>query len=184
MKMLPLILLSFALLGGCEDKANPTTKSDSQNNELEKQQINLEDPEKLDRILEGAIDDDQLQERGKEGEELLYAPNSQTPFTGWTKVMYRNGQVRSLIPIKEGKLQGLRTSWYENGQKYWEINFKEGKPHGLATTWHENGQKESEGNFKDGEKHGLMAKWYEDGQKRTGSQLRERQKPRAVEKLV
>ena len=37
----------------------------------------LDDPKTLDDIIAEAIDEDKLQERGKEGEKLFYAPNKQ-----------------------------------------------------------------------------------------------------------
>ena len=146
MKILPLLLLSFALLIGC---GKP----------------NLDDPKTLDQILVEAIDEGELQERGKEGEELGYAPNSQTPYTGWVKGMYENGKVRYLLQVKDGKAHGLSTWWHDNGQKKGETNYKDGKEHGLETVWYENGQKELETNYKDGKEHGLMTGWHENGQK-------------------
>ena len=52
--------------------------------------------------------------------------------------------------FKDGKEEGLFTSWHDNGQKKNEGKFKDGKKEGLITTWRYNGQKESEENFKDG----------------------------------
>ena len=110
----------------------------------------LNDPETLDKIIAEAIDEDKLQKRGKEGEELFYAPNEQTPYTGWSKSMYENEQVRELSQLKDGKRDGLLTLWYANGQKVYEGNLKDGKLDGLSTGWYENGQKAGEENFKDG----------------------------------
>ena len=47
---------------------------------------NLDDPKVQDAIIAEAIDGEKLQWRGKE--ELAYAPNQKTPFSGWTKRMY------------------------------------------------------------------------------------------------
>ena len=128
MKMLPSLLCFFALLFvGCG-------KAD------------LDESEKLEQILESAMEADKLQGRGKEGEELYYAPNSPKPYTGFAKQMYKNGQVSTLIKIKGGKWHGAAIMWYESGQKEAESNLKEGKMHGLMTVWYENGQKESESN--------------------------------------
>ena len=128
----------------------------------------LDDKETLDEIIAEAIDRDALQERGEEGEELYYAPNEQTPYTGWAKGMYDNGQVRQLGQFKDGKQDGLATRWYENGQKMGEvISYKDGKVTGLLTLWHENGQKKSDINYKDGKFDGLWVNWYENGQKRS-----------------
>ena len=87
----------------------------------------LDDKETRDKIIAEAIDGDTLQERGKDGEKLAYAPNQETPYTGWAKEMYDNGQIEMLAQIKDGKKDGLLTSWYENGQKRWERNYKDGK---------------------------------------------------------
>ena len=117
------------------------------------------------KIIAEAIDFDTLQERGKEGEEVRYAPNEQTPYTGRAKAMHDNGQIRGVLQMKDGKRDGLATGWYENGQKEREMNVKDGDPDGPWTEWYENGQKEGEGNWKDGKKDGLWIAWYENGQK-------------------
>ena len=87
----------------------------------------LDDKETLDKIIAEAIDGNTLQERGNEGEKLSYAPNQQTPYTGWAKEMYDNGQIWSLGQIKDGKMDGLATTWHKNGQKRWETTYKDGK---------------------------------------------------------
>ena len=69
-----------------------------------------------------------------------------------------NGEVFQVVddmkvPIgkmKNGKKDGLWTSWYEIGQKESEETFKDGKRDGLGTWWYENGQKKEEVTFKDG----------------------------------
>ena len=110
----------------------------------------LDDPETLDKIIAEAIDEDKLQMRGKEGEELLYAPNEQMPFTGWVKSIWENGQVKYLIQYKGGEPEGLTIEWYENGQMKYKTNHKDRKPNGLTTFWDENGKKKSELNYRDG----------------------------------
>ena len=91
-----------------------------------------------------------LQKRIKDGEELIYAPNQQTPFTGSAAWYKDNGKLSKVSQFKNGKLHGLSTRWYDNGQKQGELNYKDGKYHGLWTSWYENGQKEREMNFKVG----------------------------------
>ena len=115
MKMVPFFLLSLFLLVGCG-------KPD------------LDDPAKLDEILEEAIDMGKLQWRNKEGETLYYTPNSETPYTGWVKAMHWNGQVSVLYQLKDGKPHELSTKWWENGQKKSEYNYKDSKLHGLWTS--------------------------------------------------
>ena len=115
---------------------------------------NVDDPETLNKIIAEAIDDDKLQWEGKEGKKdglsTAWYENGQTPYTGWSKEMYEDGQIKSLVQFKDGKKDGLSTAWYENGQKKREINWKDGKYDGLETGWYRNGQKVGEGNYKDG----------------------------------
>ena len=120
---------------------------------------NLDDPETLDKIISEAIDHEKLEWRGEKGEELLYAPDPNTPYTGWEKKMHDNGQIEWLIQVKDGKRDGLGTRWYSNGHKMGEGNFKNGK---LITVvgWKPNGEK-SETNVVKG--NGVVVDYNEDG---------------------
>ncbi len=147
--------------------------------------IDLDDNETRNRIAAEAIDGKKLQRRGKEGK-IAYAPNQQTPYTGWIKTMRDNGQVMWLGQVKDGKKDGLQTVWYSNGQKMSELTWNDGKliaavtwkpngekcpvtnvvnGNGLRTWYYENGQKHREGNFKDGKPEGLSTSWHENGLK-------------------
>ena len=112
--------------------------------------LDFGDPAILDKIIAEAIDDHELEWKGKYGEELRYAPNQQTPYSGWVKEMYANGQIEGLLRYKDGNLHGLSTWWYQSGQKEWERNYKDGIRNGLAVRWYENGQKWMEISYKDG----------------------------------
>lgn len=68
-----------------------------------------------------------LQRRGREGHEALYQKNHESPYTGWVKVTFPNGQAEELCYVKDGYKRGLATKWYENGQKQGGVNFKDGK---------------------------------------------------------
>ena len=120
----------------------------------------LDDKETLDKIIAEAIDGNTLQGRGKEGEVLAYAPNQQTPYTGWAKEMYDNGQVRELSQYKDGKADGLGIEWYEIGQKEWEHTYKDGKLV-TAVAWKRNGEKCPHSNVVDG--NGVYVDYNEDG---------------------
>ena len=158
MKILPsLLLISALLFVGCG-------KPD------------LEDPDSLNEILESALDMDEIQFRGKKGEMLVYALNSQKTYTGSIKKIHENGQVSNLINFKDGKEHGLDTSWYDSGQKESEGNYKEGVRHGPAAAWHENGQKMVEAVYKEGKLHGFLTKWYENGQKEVEDNYKEGEK--------
>ena len=128
--------------------------------------IDLDDPKTLNEILAKAIDGNKLKKGDKEGEKVAYAPNQETPYTGWAKEIYANGQREMLLHLKNGKQDGLMAMWYENGQKKLVISFKEGKQDGPQTSWHENGQKRTWDQYKDGKLHGLATLWYENGRKK------------------
>jgi antitoxin component YwqK of YwqJK toxin-antitoxin module len=152
MKKLLAAMFVALLMVGCGEYPTPFGPAD------------LDDKETLEKIIAEAIDGNTLQERGNEGEKLVYEPNQQKPYTGWVKGMHDNGQIKILAQIKDGKRHGLGTGWYENGQKLLARNYKDGKPDGLGTFWYSNGQKEIELNFKDGK---LMSAevWKPNGEK-------------------
>lgn len=125
----------------------------------------LDDPATLKRILAEAIKYEDLDYGDGENEDLLCAPRTKTPYTGWAKIMNSKRQAESLEHYKDGKQHGLEIMWYENGQKYSEINHKDGTKHGLQTYWHENGQKQKEITLKDGGKHSTEIRWKKNGQK-------------------
>ena len=62
-----------------------------------------------------------------------------------------SGQKSYRGKFKEGKQDGVQTSWHENGQKAYEGTYADGKENGLHTEWHENGKKWMEVTYKDGE---------------------------------
>ncbi len=166
MKKLLVAMFVALLMTGCGgDTKKPGGDSPESNQSSgEVAKIDLDDPETRKRIIAEAIGGDKLQ-RGKEGGEIDYAPNEQTPYSGWTKEMHSNGQIESLVQYKDGKRDGLDASWYENGQKQWEGNYKDGKRNGLDAGWYSNEQKELEANYKDGKQDGLETGWYQNGQK-------------------
>ena len=59
-----------------------------------------------------------------------------------------DGEKCPVTNLKDGN--GKHILYYDNGQKWSETNYKDGKMDGLSTTWHESGQKEYERNYKDG----------------------------------
>jgi antitoxin component YwqK of YwqJK toxin-antitoxin module len=133
--------------------------------DLEKrEELRKADLEKRDKIVAEAIDMKELEWRGESPELVLYAPGKETPYTGWGKQMYDDGQVEWLGQYEDGKQDGLVTWWYKNGQgRRWEANYKDGKQDGLTTEWYMNGQREIESTWKDGKLHGHIIGYYTDG---------------------
>ena len=104
----------------------------------------LDDKETLDKVIAEAIDMDTLQVRGK----LAHAPNQETPYTGWTKEMYDNGQIKVLVQIKDGK-PVIAVSWKPNGEKCPDTNLAYGN--GVVVVYNDDGTEAFRQTFKDGE---------------------------------
>ena len=75
----------------------------------------------VERLIEVSIDIESLEERN----DLMYQVNESEPYSGWGKLMYDSGQVKRLIPYKDGREEGLWTLWHENGQKASELTTKD-----------------------------------------------------------
>jgi antitoxin component YwqK of YwqJK toxin-antitoxin module len=65
--------------------------------------------------------------------------------------------------IKDGKPNGLWTSWYANGQINKKLIFKDGKKDGVCESWYENGKKNAEGQFKNDLREGDWIFYNDDG---------------------
>ena len=110
--------------------------------------------------LEG-VNQDELERR----EGIMYLKGSDTPYTGKSFELYKDGQKQNESNYKDGKEEGLKIMWYPNGQKRAEGNFKDGWEDGRWLEWHENGQKKQETNWKDNKEEGPSTMWYKNGQK-------------------
>jgi antitoxin component YwqK of YwqJK toxin-antitoxin module len=62
---------------------------------------------------------------------------------------YRNGQ-RTLIHLKDSRLNGSLTSWYANGDRAEEGNCTNNKPNGAWTSWYEDGRIERNATYIEG----------------------------------
>jgi hypothetical protein len=153
MKLILALFVGIALLVGCGDDRKTPDETSEESSPAEDVAVggdDLDDPKVLAKITEQALPLVELQERGPKGEELLYPPNSQIPYTGWTKRVHDNGKVEMLSHYKDGKIEGPETRWHDNGQMSLKITYKNGRLEGLWTTWDENGKKIREWHFKDG----------------------------------
>ena len=88
---------------------------------------------------------------------------------------YDNGNKKSEIHYKNGKLDGVQTYWYEDGNKELERHYKDGEMDGVATEWCEDGTKIEE-HYKDGKLDGVSTWWYEDGTKNSEAQYKDGKK--------
>lgn len=142
----------------------------------------------LNYIRYHAIDRNKIQVRGED--QLAYAVNSVTPYTGWATEERYGGIFagKSLLRFQEGKMllhaeffktdqleswktyhptlrcpHGLHIKWYENGSKEAEHYYKDGMLDGKFVEYHSNGRKHNEGQYKDDKINGRWDTWYENG---------------------
>ena len=133
MKATLFALFVALLMAGC---GNETPSA----NAPKAKDVDLNDTKVLDKIIAEAIDEEALQFRDMNGEELAYAPNQQAPYSGWGKVTYDNGNIWRVNQYKDGKDDGPSASWYGNGQQKWESTYEDGKPMSIVV-WKPNGEK-------------------------------------------
>lgn len=105
------------------------------------------------------VDTDQLAERNG----LLFAVNSQTPFSGKAVHYHPNKQKAFEGYYSSGKANGRSTQWYDNGQLAFSGTFKDGLLDGPVTVWYFNGQKKEVSNYERGNLNGRATLFKEDG---------------------
>jgi hypothetical protein len=113
MKKLLAAMFVAVLLVGCGDSStsyDPVDSSTVTDVPESSKAIDFDDLETRKGIIAEAITVKKFERRGEKGEELFYASNEQTPYTGWLKVMYGNGQIKVLGQLKDGKPSRL-TRW-------------------------------------------------------------------------
>ena len=94
--------------------------------------------QKKQELLARAIDENKLQVKGNSLDFLPkrhFALNEQTPYTGWVKKMWSNGQIKEIYQLKDGMVDGLASRWYKNGQKESVQKFKNGKLISVQEAW-------------------------------------------------
>jgi antitoxin component YwqK of YwqJK toxin-antitoxin module len=63
---------------------------------------------------------------------------------------YKNGQMSYKVEYDSNGLNSRKTWWYNNGNKSKLVTFKDGKIDGIWTTWKYDGEKELERFYKNG----------------------------------
>ena len=160
MKRLLGLLLVMGMLGCGKPTGGPPPSMDATTRNAEPSPATPnKPPAKIDEPPVQTVDFSKLVER----DGLMYEGDSETPFTGGVVAKLENGR-RYEGTYKDGKQEGLSTTWHKNGQKSSEATYKDGMlVSGLVTYWHENGQKKAETTDKDGEL--LITEWHENGKK-------------------
>ena len=124
-------------------------------------QIDLDDPEVREKIIAQAVE--VTPKYQADGTWVFYERHTRLPYkgTGWAVSYYDDGiRLEGLRQFKEGKREGLHTTWYKKGQMKVEVNFIDGKKYGLLNHSYMEMQKWSEENYKDGREDGLFTIWY------------------------
>ena len=103
--------------------------------------IDYDDPDKLQELLDEALDYQKIQSRKTGANELYYKQNSDEPFTGFSKIIYPNGKPANLVEFKDGLQHGNEVAWYSSGQKRFVMNYDNGVRNlEESQFWKENGE--------------------------------------------
>ncbi|MBO5284893.1 MAG: toxin-antitoxin system YwqK family antitoxin [Alphaproteobacteria bacterium] len=95
---------------------------------------------------------------------LFCTDKNRVPVTGIAKLYYDDGQLRSKINFKDGKLDGVWEGYFRDGKLQITANFKDGEADGVWRGYSSNGQLEKEGSYKNDRLDGVEKKYYENGQ--------------------
>ena len=97
--------------------------------------------------IKTAIDIKNVQARGVKQDLLWYASKEQTPYTGWVKQRWANGQIRLLTECKEGKVM-TAFAWRIGGENCPHTSLVNGK--GVVVDYNEDGTEKARRTYKDG----------------------------------
>jgi hypothetical protein len=75
--------------------------------------------------------------------------------------LYRNGQIRERVPLRNGQRHGVVRVWHKNGRLASEEHFKNGLLHGVCRQWNESGQLLGEYRMIHGT--GVQRQWHDNG---------------------
>jgi len=93
------------------------------------------------------------------GKEIAFNANGDT----LKKEFFKDGSLRSIITIKNGKRNGPSYVYYENGKQQFEINYKDSKKDGITKYFYESGELYRTTLFEDGEKVGIQKYYFKSG---------------------
>ncbi len=81
-----------------------------------------------------------------------------------TKIQYwENGNKKSEMAYRNGKLQGVATWYYQDGKKHYEVTYKDDLLEGKAIRWYSNGKVQSEDYYSGNMLNGSSIDWGIDG---------------------
>jgi antitoxin component YwqK of YwqJK toxin-antitoxin module len=138
------LLLTLFLFSCGQNGETPNNSSDSN----ETNELNWDDPKVREEIFSKAIEQGLIQWK----DELGYAPEQQTPYTGWVGSRHANGEIAALWYSKEGVKDGSYITWHDNGQKSHMLSYKNNKAVGLVVKWDRDGKEVERYSNSDGNK--------------------------------
>ena len=77
----------------------------------------------------------------------------------------KEGQLTYKGDFKDGKPEGLWTTFFPSGRPRWQGVKKDGLNHGSFDMWYEDGSKRMSGTYERGKKHGKSTAWHPNGVK-------------------
>jgi antitoxin component YwqK of YwqJK toxin-antitoxin module len=77
---------------------------------------------------------------------------------------YKNGNIKSKVPLINGKKNGYKYTYYDNGSLKIKVNYINDKREGKRVWYYKNGNIRVNDNYKNDKHHGIMKKYYESGQ--------------------
>jgi antitoxin component YwqK of YwqJK toxin-antitoxin module len=94
---------------------------------------------------------------------MTFVDKNKQAFEGIYKTFYQNGQIKWLVPIKNGKVEGTVFVFGRKGIKRWEQAYKQGIPDGFWRKYDPFGALLLKGKFINGEKDSTWSLYYPDG---------------------
>ena len=104
---------------------------------------------------------------------IYYQPKSGRFFTGKAIEKYDNKKKKREVFIKNGKLEGVATTWDIDGNKIIEESYVDGKREGLYKSWYKTGERKKEGLYRYGKKFGDFKYWNIKGENQVSIFLKE-----------
>lgn len=93
----------------------------------------------------------------------LYYTTQGDLFTGEYREKHPDGQLKTLMPLTEGKIDGKVQIYFADGTLHEQRSYRKGVMHGTWITWNTKGQKLAEAQYEMGQKHGKWYVWNEQG---------------------
>lgn len=98
----------------------------------------------------------------------VYEPKGDKVRHGIQRILFENGQQKSIAHYVNGRLDGTFESFFANGQKSAAGVYRAGNQVGKWIWWHDNGMRKAVANYVDGQVQGEVIAWNPAGQKIQG----------------